>query len=379
MVVMRNRFSIQLLMLLWLSFLSADAFAARTLTFGVNGIGGGAPLEPVACSTVVKWLGGNWPQDPTPECDGLDAAVKASATGQGKWTLKAFNGPFSAWVESTGGCTAGADGGSVEYLPLAYVSATNNDLVVQKIRDAGSVSAVHHGCVVAYSGLGGCAIYAPQNGVQLKLCTINLKETGEVGGANADPSTEAPPFTGGDGTGGGGTGGGDTGGGTGGGGDSGGGTGGGGTGGGGTGGGGTGGGGTGGGGTGDGGTGDSQANCGAPGQAACRIDETGTPTGTGLLDGLMKLFDSNDADRTKGFGDAQNDKDKDTSLPINTITFPQGECTNPTVGLPMIAGTWTISICGYLDQLRSLFTALWACAFVFAAIAMVARATSKNV
>jgi hypothetical protein len=91
----------------------------------------------------------------------------------------------------------------------------------------------------------------------------------------------------------------------------------------------------------------------------------------------MKMVDGIGSDRQKGLDDAKSDDGKDTSLPFH-FEVPAGECVNPTVTIPFIGGSYAVSICGYLDSLRTVFTALWGFAFFFASIATVARATAKS-
>jgi hypothetical protein len=248
---------------------------------------------------------------------------------------------------------------------VAYTKAGDIDTVLQRIQDPMAAKGSFKGCEIAASEVGGCFYHEAVNGASLKECTVYLKETGQDGGTDAAPDTSVPAYGGGGDGGGGGTTPGDGGGGT-------------------TpgdggtttpGGGGT----TPGGGTGGGGDGDSQANCGAPGQPACKIDESGTPDGKGMFDALMKLVEGIGADRQKGFDDATSDNGKDTSLGFSSLNLPSGSCVNPTVQLPGFGGSWSVDICSYIGLLADMFEAFWAFAFAFSVMSMVSRATQKPV
>jgi hypothetical protein len=368
---------ISLLAVLFLFSLAAGySQAARVIYVSQSSVwGSNLKLDPPSCGTlndqaIVKLVG-------PVTCDGLDEAVKNGGNGSFSVTVKSGQ-KYTAGLNSTGSCTAGKDAGSFS-IPIAYTKPDNHDLILQTIHDPLSATASAGGCEIKGVELGGCFWHEPVNGAVLKECLVYFKETGVNGGAESPPDTSAPDYNGtgsGGGTGGGGTDPGTGGGGT----DPG--TGGGGTGGGGTGGGGTGGdgGGTGGGGTGGGGTGggDTQQNCGAPGQPACKIDETGTPTGSGLFDALMKLVDGIGSDREKGLDDLKNNDGKDTSLSFTGIDLPAGVCVDPVVQFPFVPGSFAVPICGYLDILRPLFTAFFGFSFVFAVISMISRTTLKS-
>jgi hypothetical protein len=374
-----------LLMTAWLP----SAYAAREFKVRQPQLWSSAfvTLDPAGCSGVqalAKAGNSGFKDIEKGTCVGLDEAMTTSVvsfnyvvSGLGTWPVN---------ISRSGSCIAGTAAGS-QFVSVAYVNYSTL-AVLQQFRDPLTVTGVRAGCQIKASEVGGAFYDGVVNGVALKHVTVYFVETGADGGGEQTPDDSVPEYGGsgsGGGTGGdtgGGTGGGGTGGDTGGGGTGGGGTGGGGTGGGGTGDDGSGGGGTGGdGGTGGGGTGggDTQQNCGAPGQPACKIDESGTPTGSGMLDALMKLVEGIGDDRQKGLDDAKSDADKDTSLPFSSLSLPSGSCVNPTVSLPGFGGSWTVDICSYVDMLGSMFEAFWAFAFAFAVMSMVSRATAKPV
>lgn len=92
----------------------------------------------------------------------------------------------------------------------------------------------------------------------------------------------------------------------------------------------------------------------------------------------MELIDKVAGDRDKGIKDIDKDEGKDTKLPISGIDLPVGSCTDPTVPVPFIGRTFAVPICDKLDILRPLFTWFFGIAFMFASMAMVARATLKS-
>lgn len=92
----------------------------------------------------------------------------------------------------------------------------------------------------------------------------------------------------------------------------------------------------------------------------------------------MKMVDGIGKDREKGIDDLKSDEGKDTSLPFS-FQLPGAACTNPTVRVPGFAGSWEVDICQYVVLLGAMFEALWSALFVFAVMALVARATTKPV
>lgn len=361
--------------------LSGHAAAKRNLTVSTPHYSG--PLSPPNCSTfsdipTIKVTYGG------ATCEGLDSKASSFMFSYKVGVSdRSFQGS-GAWG---GSCKAGAPAGNYD-LFNGYQSSTTGK-VLQYFGTPKPFA--KDGCMVATESSGNCFTHPSDGevapGVVKAYCTWPYFETGEDAGADGEPSVDEKPYagdgnngggggSGGDdgGTGGGGTGGGDTGGGGTGGGSGGGGgdTGGGDT------GGGSGGDNGGGGGGGGGSGGNGQENCGAPGQAPCRIDESGTPSGEGLFDKLMDVLKSIGDDRDKGIEDIDKDEGKDTTLPISGIDLPVGSCTDPVIPVRVIGRTFTVPICDKLDVLRSLFTWFYGFAFMFAAMAMVARATSKS-
>ncbi|HJV02754.1 MAG TPA: hypothetical protein VJ752_19620 [Burkholderiaceae bacterium] len=380
---------------------SGHSNAARTLTWsGAGGSPNNAPF--VDCNTVTQYYvaGGNTWNTPV-TCSGLDTALnKVAVNGGGTYAFSYTfknGGVLGGYVTSSGSCTANASAGDAS-LVAAYVSVDTGN-VLQVVNDVNSVHGAAAGCKIKAVGADFCMTASSEavNGVAKKTCVFQMVETGEIAASNSPPDDTVPAYTGGASTGTGGTGTGGTGtgtGGTGGTGDTGGtggtggtgtggtgtgGTGTGGTGTGGTGTGGTGTGGTGTGGTGTGGTGTGGTNCGAPGQPACKIDESGTPSGIGgALDALNALVNGVGGDRQNGFNDAVSDAGKDTSLGFG-YQLPHGSCSNPTVGLPGIGGQWTVDICSYTGTFAAMFELLWVFFFGYSVMSLVARATAKPV
>lgn len=118
------------------------------------------------------------------------------------------------------------------------------------------------------------------------------------------------------------------------------------------------------------GEGKEQANCGAPGQAKCSINETGTPDG-------KSAFDSSNAgleDGKKGWI-AEIEKVKDLTAPGWTWTFqlPSG-CT----AMAVPAFNLTLDVCQFQPIIHDIMSMLWAIATVMGCALMVFNATGKN-
>lgn len=118
--------------------------------------------------------------------------------------------------------------------------------------------------------------------------------------------------------------------------------------------------------------GEEQAACGAPGQPACRIDETGTPRdGTGKFEGANKGLD-----QTKdGFLD-ELDKVKDLKAPEWTWTFqlPTG-CTM--ISLEGFGQSFDIDVCRFQPVIHDLMTLIWIASTIGCCIIIVNRTMSS--
>lgn len=121
-------------------------------------------------------------------------------------------------------------------------------------------------------------------------------------------------------------------------------------------------------GTGSGG-GEEQGDCGYGAFPPCKIDETGTPNGTGAFTGADgKLTEATDA--IKGLGSEATKTDgKDTSWKIGFLA-PTG-CTNPpTLTLP--AGiTFTADMCRWQPEISAAFSFLWYLLTLSSCLAMI--------
>lgn len=118
------------------------------------------------------------------------------------------------------------------------------------------------------------------------------------------------------------------------------------------------------------GEGKEQANCGAPGQAKCSINETGTPDGKGSFDAANSGLEEG----KKGWI-AEIEKVKDLTAPGWTWTFqlPSG-CT----ALDVPAFNLTLDVCRFQPIIHDIMSMLWAIATVMGCALMVFNATGKN-
>lgn len=108
-----------------------------------------------------------------------------------------------------------------------------------------------------------------------------------------------------------------------------------------------------------------QQACGAPGQPRCRIDETGTPTGRGVLDGAGAELEA-----SKGaFLDAINAA-KEITAPEWTWTFQL-----PTACGPIDLGAFdmSIDICQWQPMIHDLLSIAWIAATIWFSIGLVGR------
>lgn len=118
------------------------------------------------------------------------------------------------------------------------------------------------------------------------------------------------------------------------------------------------------------GEGKEQANCGAPGQPKCSINEAGTPDGKGAFDSANSGLEEG----KKGWI-AEIEKAKDLTAPGWTWTFqlPSG-CTP----LDVPAFNLTLDVCRFQPIIHDIMSMLWAIATVMGCALMVFNATGKN-
>jgi len=123
-----------------------------------------------------------------------------------------------------------------------------------------------------------------------------------------------------------------------------------------------------------------QAACGAPGQAKCAIDETGTPDGKAAFDKGNKALDEVDAKRKEMLDGLKSTADKDTSWGVVPSWMAHGGCTAWNLGtLPLGVGiTLEIDVCRVMPYVEAVMSFLWAAFTFFATIAMVFRVTTAS-
>lgn len=125
--------------------------------------------------------------------------------------------------------------------------------------------------------------------------------------------------------------------------------------------------------------GEEQAACGAPGQPKCGIDETGTPTGTGVYTNAGGTLDAENQKLMDALGNITSTNGKDTSWGITPGWLTPGACSPVTVMTlpPKLGGTPIVfDICGILPQIHLLMNFLWSVWTFFIVTAMVFRVTT---
>lgn len=112
-------------------------------------------------------------------------------------------------------------------------------------------------------------------------------------------------------------------------------------------------------------SGEEQANCGAPGQAKCRIDESGTPDGKDVwTKATTEVVDARASQKTAIDG-AANIGSPNWSF---TFSLPTG-CTPVPVYLNVV-----LDVCKYQPVIHDLMSMIWAAATLFCITGMVGRA-----
>lgn len=107
-----------------------------------------------------------------------------------------------------------------------------------------------------------------------------------------------------------------------------------------------------------------QQNCGAPGQAKCTIDESGTPDGKGAFDSAGSGLDNARATQKTGIDGAAN-----ISAPSWSFGFTLPSGCQP---FPVFRGV-VLNMCAYQPVIHDLMSLVWAAATVFCIIGMVGR------
>lgn len=111
--------------------------------------------------------------------------------------------------------------------------------------------------------------------------------------------------------------------------------------------------------------------CGLPGTPPCKIDETGTPTGAGVVDAAVATVQQTQADAVALVGSASGTEGKSTAWSFS-FALPTG-CSPLT-----LAGfsTWVgaIDMCAYQPTIHDLLSMVWLVATAWALIALFTRA-----
>lgn len=128
------------------------------------------------------------------------------------------------------------------------------------------------------------------------------------------------------------------------------------------------------------GDGKEQAACGAPGQAKCKIDETGTPDGKGAFDGPTKSLDEAFGTAKKQLDGVNAAGDKDTGWGVVPSWMQHSACTPWSLGtLPVGDGREiTVDVCRIMPYVETVTSFLWAITTFIATLAMVFRVTTAS-
>lgn len=128
------------------------------------------------------------------------------------------------------------------------------------------------------------------------------------------------------------------------------------------------------------GDGKEQAACGAPGQAKCKIDETGTPDGKGAFDGPTKSLDEAFGTAKKQLDGVNAAGDKDTGWGVVPSWLQHSACVPWSLGtLPVGDGREiTIDVCRIMPYVETVTSFLWAITTFVATLAMVFRVTTAS-
>ena len=122
-----------------------------------------------------------------------------------------------------------------------------------------------------------------------------------------------------------------------------------------------------------------QANCGAPGQAKCAIDETGTPDGKSAFDKGNKARDEAWDKHKTEFDKMMTGDDEDTKWGVMPSWIRTGACNPWHLGtLPVINAQITIDICPIKAVVDAVMGFLWALGTFIAVYTMVGRTVTQS-
>lgn len=124
-----------------------------------------------------------------------------------------------------------------------------------------------------------------------------------------------------------------------------------------------------------------QKACGAPGQAKCRIDETGTPDGKGVFDQHRDKLENEGQKMTDELEKIKGTTDKDTSWGTTPTWIQHAACSPWDLGTFQIAGrsiSVTVDMCPVMPWVVGVMNFIWAVGTFFAVLAMVFRVTTAT-
>lgn len=111
--------------------------------------------------------------------------------------------------------------------------------------------------------------------------------------------------------------------------------------------------------------------CGLPGKAPCKVDETGTPDGTGAYGDATTAVNGNQQSAVQGINDAAASSGKGTGWSFS-FAFPTGCSPVPLAGFePYLT---SVDVCQWQPQIHDLMSMVWLAVTVFVCIGMVGRA-----
>lgn len=95
-------------------------------------------------------------------------------------------------------------------------------------------------------------------------------------------------------------------------------------------------------------------SCGAPGQPACKIDETGTPTDSGSLTSANSSLDTAESSGVSSI-ETYSSSAKRSDLGVSlSVTWPDVSCSNPQ--FDVIGHTLTVRMCEYESDIQSIMS-----------------------
>lgn len=128
-------------------------------------------------------------------------------------------------------------------------------------------------------------------------------------------------------------------------------------------------------------------NCGVPGQPACKMDESGTPTGKGVFDGADKSLSDADAARSGWLGSGGligGKADKDTSFAMPAWVSYSAQCQPWTLGelkLGMLQEVvpLVVNVCPHRELIAGAVSFVWVFFTFIAVLGMTARVVGAGV